>query len=214
MSGSQPENKRLPDAAACAVLVIDMQIDFASPDGAMAAYGFDVSDVGGVVTPIRALLHEARRHGVPVVHMRMVNDVRLNAPSWTAFWGQPTVTVPGTRGAEFLPELQPESGELVIDKHSYGAFFGTNLDTILQALGRRVVIVVGTGPNICAGDTLHEAFTRGYRVVAVEDALASFSNRGKAFNRQLKESGLYIIQNHYGLVCRSCDLISHWERCA
>jgi len=201
----------LPARDACALLVIDMQNDFASRDGAMAAYGFDVSDVGLIVEPIRALLDEARRLSVPVVHTRMVNDTRLNAPSWTAFWGEPAVTIPGTEGAEFVASLRPEPGEIVIDKYSYGGFHGTNLDTILRALGRGFVVVVGTGPNICAGDTMHEAFALGYGIVAVEDALASFSNRGTAFNRQLKESGLYIIENHFGVVCRSDELIARWR---
>lgn len=212
MHGLSLDPRSLPHASDCALLVIDMQVDFASPQGAMAAYGFDVTDVGAIVDPIQQLVAAARRHQVPVIHTRMVNDVRQNAPSWTAFWGAPTVTVPGTRGASFIPELEPAPEDVVIDKFSYGAFFGTNLDTILSAMGVRVVIVVGTGPNICAGDTMHEAFARGYAVVAVEDALASFSRRDRAFNQKLKDTGLYIIANHYGLVCRSSELMAKWRQ--
>lgn len=212
MCGLPLDPRKLPDASDCALLVIDMQVDFASPHGAMAAYGFDVTDVGTIVGPISRLVAAARRHQVPVIHTRMVNAVLQNAPSWTAFWGDPTVTVPGTPGASFIPELEPAPEDVVIEKYGYGAFFGTNLDTILSAMGVRVVIVVGTGPNICAGDTLHEAFARGYAVVAVEDALASFSRRGRELNQQLKETGLYIIANHYGLVCHSQDLIANWRQ--
>ena len=218
MSGSEVdrvtslEGHNLPAANTCALLVIDMQNDFVSSEGAMASFGFDVSDVGDIVEPIRNLLVAARRFHIPVLHTRMVNDVRFNARSWTAFWGEPTVTIPGTEGAQFVSALQPEPEDIIIDKTSYGGFFGTNLYTILQALGKSSVIVVGTGPSICAGDTMHQAFARGYNIIAVEDALASFSNRGKAFNRQLKECALYILQNHFGHVLTSLDLISHWEQ--
>jgi nicotinamidase-related amidase len=187
-----------------------MQHDFASPDGAMARFGFEVGDVAKIVEPIRTFLDASRRLAVPVIHTRMVNDVRRNAASWTSFWGEPAVTVPGTVGAEFVELLRPEPGEIVIDKFSYGAFNGTNLETILRASGRETIVVAGTGPNICAGDTMHGAFTRGFVVVALEDALASFSRRGSAFNRQLKECGLHVIRDHYGIVCRSADLLTHW----
>lgn len=216
MTGSGPESQpgRWPAPRECALLVIDMQNDFASPEGAMAEFGFDVSDVGRIVAPVHALLTAARESGVAVIHTRMVNDERLNAPSWTSFWGPPAVTVPETKGWEFVSELCPQPGEVVIEKHSYGGFHGTNLDTVLKAAGRTTVVVVGTGPNICAGDTLHQAFALGYHVLAVEDAIASFSHKGPAFNQKLKDVGLYIVENHYGRVCCTEDLISSWRLAA
>ncbi|MDD5264332.1 MAG: cysteine hydrolase [Candidatus Bipolaricaulis sp.] len=197
--------------ARTALVIVDMQNDFVSPAGAMARFGFHAADVQAIVAPLAALLDAARRNGVAVFHTRMVNDVRRNAPSWTAFWGEPAVTLPGSWGAEFVPELTPLPTETVVEKYGYGAFFGTSLDTMLRACGVDTIAVAGTGPNICSGDTMHQAFALGYHVVAVSDCLACFSRRGAAHSATMKDVGLYVIENHYGRVVTSRDLIAAWE---
>jgi len=198
------------DPRTTALLVVDMQNDFVSSDGAMARFGFDTADVRAAVAPMVRLLEGARQASVRVVHTKMVNDVRRNAVSWTAFWGDPAVTVPGTWGASFVPELEPHSDEIVIEKYGYGAFLGTSLDITLRAVGVETIVVCGTGPNICSGDTMHEAFALGFHVVAVSDALASFSRDGCEQNRKLKDVGLYVVANHYGRVMRSEEVLRAW----
>jgi len=194
-----------------ALVLVDMQNDFVSSEGAMARFGFNASDVQAAVAPLDALLDAARRNGVPVFHTRMVNDVRCNAPSWTAFWGEPAVTLPGSWGAEFIPELAPLPTEIVVEKYGYGAFLGTSLDTMLRACGVDAVAVTGTGPNICSGDTMHQAFALGYHVIAVSDCLACFSRRGPAHSATMKDVALYVIESHYGRAVDSLDLIAAWE---
>ncbi len=208
MNGSD----RTVNPLSTALVIVDMQNDFVSSAGAMARFGFDVSDVQATVAPLGALLDAARRHGVPVFHTRMLNDVRRNAPSWTAFWGKPIVTLPGSWGAELIPSLSPLPTEIVVEKYSYGAFHGTSLDTALRAAGIDTVAVAGTGPNICSGDTMHQAFALGYRVIAVSDCLACFSRRGPDHSAKMKEVGLYVIENHYGRVMESADLVRAWEK--
>ena len=68
------------------------------------------------------------------------------------------VTLPGSWGAEHIDELQPHEGELIITKYTYGAFEGTNLNTILRSKGIQTLLFTGTDLNICAGDTIHQAF--------------------------------------------------------
>lgn len=189
-----------------ALLIVDMQNDFVSPKGQMARFGFDLSDVERIVAPLARLLAEARRHGLPVIHTRVINDRRQNAPSWQRFWGDPVVTLEGSWGAQFIEELRPQPDELVVTKYAYGAFHGTNLDTVLRRAEVRTVLVCGTGTGICSGETMHQAFALGYHVVAVADCLASFSRRGREFNARLNEAGLYLIENHYGVVADSARI--------
>ena len=146
-----------------------------------------------------------------IIHTRMINDIHQNPSSWTAFWGEPAMTLPGSWGAEHIDELKPQDRELVITKYTYGAFEGTNLNTVLRCRQIQSVIVAGTDVNICAGDTIHQAFALGYHVIAVSDCLASFSRVGKQHSQQLHESGLYIIENHFGLVAASQQLIRAME---
>jgi len=194
-----------------ALLLVDMQNDFVSPKGKMAEWGFDISQVQSIVVPLKRLLGEARRCGALVIHTAMINDVHQNPLSWYAFWGEPEVALPESWGSQHIPELRPLNGELIINKYTYGAFFGTNLDTILRRKGITTVIVTGTGPNICAGDTLSQAFALGYHVVAVSDCLASFSKKGGEFNEQLRAIAMYLVKNHYGTVLTSQELIELWR---
>jgi nicotinamidase-related amidase len=194
-----------------ALLVIDMQNGFVSPRGDMASFGFDLSLVLQVAPRLTYFLAEARRLGVFIVHTRVINDAAQNPPSWSAFWGPPAVTVEGTWGAEFAPGFEPLAGEPVVTKYTYGAFVGTNLENILRQRDVRTLVVTGTGPNICSGDTMHQGFALGYHIVAVEDCLASFTVRGPDWTQTVKDVGMYIIERHYGKVVTSAALLETWR---
>jgi nicotinamidase-related amidase len=193
--------------ARAAFLFIDLQNDFGSPKGKMAEFGFDVSMVQDAAAPTRRLLDAARTGAFLVVHTAVINELGQNAASWTAFWGPPTVSLPGFWGAAHVDELAPKAGEPVIIKYAYGAFVGTNLDTMLRSRGIDTLVFAGADINICLGDTLHHAFALGYHVVAAADCMSCFSKRGRRHAEQLKENGLYLIENHYGIVSRSDEII-------
>jgi nicotinamidase-related amidase len=195
------------NTAGAAFLFIDMQNDFVSPDGKMASFGFEIGEVRDSIEPMRRLLEAARASGFLVIHTAVINELGQNSAAWTAFWGEPAVTLPGSWGAAHIDELAPAEAEPVIVKYAYGAFVGTNLDTMLRSRGIDTLVVAGTDLNICAGDTLHHAFALGYNVVGVADCLACFSKHDREHARKLKEAGLYLIENHYGLVASSDQVI-------
>jgi len=194
------------------LLVVDMQNDFVSPEGKMAQFGFEIGSVRETIEPIRKVLEAARSLGYPIIHTSMINDIQQNPPSWHAFWGDPVITLPGSWGAEYIEELRPRAGEPVLSKYTYGAFIGTNLDTMLRRLNVRTILVTGTDLNICAGDTMHQAFAVGYHVVAVSDCLACFSRIGREHAEQLKAMGLYLVENHFGIAVDSKTLIEILKR--
>ena len=127
----------VPDRAA--LIIIDMQNDFVSPEGKMAEFGFYIDSVRETIQPIKALLQTARAQQYLVLHTSMINDVHQNPLSWYAFWGEPAVTLPGSWGAEHIDELKPQNEELIITKYTYSAFEGTNLNTILRRKGIRTL---------------------------------------------------------------------------
>lgn len=194
-----------------ALLVIDMQNDFVHEKGAFTGFGFDTSKVRESVSDIRKVLEAAREAGMLIIHTRMINNVNQNPPSWQAFWGKPTVTIEGTWGAEFYKDLKPKIGEIVLTKFTYGAFYSTNLETILKNRGIVTIVAVGTGPNICLGDTVHQAFALGYHVIVPKEAVAVFSKIDRDFTDKVKDVSLYIIKNHYGIVCSVDDILAVWS---
>ncbi len=190
-----------------AFLFIDLQNDFASPKGKMAEFGFEIGAVRDSLAPTRRLLDAARANGFLVIHTAVLNETGQNSAAWSAFWGPPSVTVPGSWGARHADEVAPRDGEPVIPKFAYGSFVGTNLDTMLRSRGVDTLVMAGTDLNVCVGDTLHHAFALGYHVVGVSDCLSCLSKHDRAHAERMKEAGLYLIENHYGLVVRSDDVI-------
>ena len=72
-------NERIsPERAA--LLVVDMQNDFVSPDGKMAQFGFEIGSVRETIEPIRRLLDAARSLGYRIIHTSMINDIDQNPP--------------------------------------------------------------------------------------------------------------------------------------
>jgi ureidoacrylate peracid hydrolase len=190
-----------------AFVFIDMQNDFGSQKGKMAEFGFEIGAVGESVAPARTLLDAARAGGYFIVHTAVINEIGQNSAAWTSFWGRPAVTLAGSWGAAHVDALTPRAGEAVIVKYAYDAFVGTNLDTMLRSRGIDTLVFSGADLNICVADTVHHAFALGYRVVGVADCLSCFSRRDRRHAEQLKEAGLYLIQNHYGVVAQSTEIV-------
>ena len=72
-----------------------------------------------------------------------------------------------------FPEIAPRDGEIVIKKHRYSAFYGTDLEIILRGLGVTTVVIAGVSTDNCCHATARDALFRDFRVVVLADATAS-----------------------------------------
>lgn len=77
--------------------------------------------------------------------------------------------------AEIVPELGPESGDFVITKRQWGAFYGTELDLQLRRRGIATIVLCGIATNIGVESTARFAFEYGYEQIFAEDATAARS---------------------------------------
>jgi ureidoacrylate peracid hydrolase len=76
----------------------------------------------------------------------------------------------GSWDAEILDELKPQTGDIVIDKSRYSAFYGTRLEPTLTAQSIRSLVVAGVTTNMCVETTVRDASQRDYRPFVVSDA--------------------------------------------
>ncbi|HET8570008.1 MAG TPA: isochorismatase family protein [Candidatus Limnocylindria bacterium] len=76
----------------------------------------------------------------------------------------------GGRGSEWIPELTPRPGDVVIEKTKPSIFFGTPLLSHLQSLGVDHLIVGGTTTSGCVRASVYDAFSYNFGVTVVEDA--------------------------------------------
>jgi nicotinamidase-related amidase len=75
--------------------------------------------------------------------------------------------------SEIVPELGPEAANVVITKHQWGAFYGTELDLQLRRRGIDTIVLCGIATNWGVESTARDAFERGYQQVFVEDAMSA-----------------------------------------
>ena len=84
------------------------------------------------------------------------------------------ILIRGELGHDIIEELYPQKGEPIIDKPGKGAFYATDLETILAAKSISTLIVMGVTTEVCVHTTIREANDRGFHCIAVSDACASF----------------------------------------
>ncbi len=86
----------------------------------------------------------------------------------------PTLWHRGTFEHELLAALQPADGDLVVDKNTSSAFNSTGIEWLLRNMGVEALVVVGMATDMCVETTARDAADRGFDVIVVEDATATF----------------------------------------
>jgi nicotinamidase-related amidase len=174
------------EAPTTALVMIDFQRDFVDPGGFGEALGNDVSLLRRAVPHAERVLKAARQGGLLIVHTREGHRADLtDCPPSKKARGRLTagigdsgpmgrILVRGEDGHDIVKELYPEPGEPVVDKPGKGAFFATDLDSILKHRGIRHLVVCGVTTEVCVQTTVREANDRGYDCLVLEDCVASY----------------------------------------
>jgi nicotinamidase-related amidase len=174
------------DPKATALAMIDFQRDFVYPGGFGEALGNDTSLLMKAVPPAEKVLKAVREKGLFVVHTREghrpdLSDLaeakkeRGHLKTGIGDKGpMGRILVRGEYGHDIVDELKPIPGEPVVDKPGKGAFYATDLDTILKTRGIRSLIVCGVTTEVCVNTTVREANDRGYDAVVLSDCVGSY----------------------------------------
>lgn len=174
------------DPVKTAVVMIDMQRDFLEPGGFGESLGNNVSLLKAAVSPCLRLLNAARELGILVIHTREghrpdLSDankakVERGSPSTRigALGPMGRILIRGEPGQDLIPELYPIAGEPVIDKPGKGAFYATELHSILNNKHIEFLIVCGVTTEVCVHTTVREANDRGFRCIVPGDCCASY----------------------------------------
>lgn len=196
------------DPKKCLLLVVDVQNDFCHPDGSMGRAGQDLSMVDEMMPPLLNLLEEARRVGTPVIFTAAVHVPWTDSQAWATRLHGANVDMPhhcreGSWGAE-LYEVSAREDERVLVKRRFSAFYATDLDVMLRALGTRALIMSGVATNVCVETTARDGFMRDYHIVYASDCCASY-DRGE------HEGTLRNISKYFGQVSTSSEIIGIWK---
>jgi nicotinamidase-related amidase len=153
-----------PDRSAVALLIVDMINDLEFPEGeALLPHALAAAE------RIAALKRRAAAAGIPTVY---AND---NFGRWRSDFREAVEHVlrDGVRGRPLVELLAPSDGDYFVLKPKHSAFFATTLETLLEYLGCKGLILTGVSGHMCVLFTACDAFMRDYRVVVPADCVAS-----------------------------------------
>ena len=193
-----------------ALVVIDMQVDFAAPDGVLGRAGVDMSTVAPALEAAERLVTAAREAGTPVVFVGLQTAASTDSPSWRERMrrrsGDPdsdsALCRSGTRGADFYGPL-PLPGEPVVAKTRYSGFHRADLDELLKGLGVDTLVVCGLTTECCVDCTVRDAFHLDYHVFIATDACA-------AYDLRVHEAALESLELNCAILADTSDIVSAW----
>jgi len=174
-----------------ALVVIDMQRDFAEPGGFGESLGNDVGRLAAIVPTVRKLIDGFRTAGLPVIHTMECHRPLSDCPPAKLNRGKPglrigdvgamgRILIAGEPGTALLDAVAARPGEIVIEKPGKGAFYATRLSAELERLGVRQLVLAGVTTEVCVQTTMREANDRGYECLLAEDATESYFPEFKA----------------------------------
>jgi ureidoacrylate peracid hydrolase len=195
--------------ARTAVLIIDMQVDFASPDGALGGF-IDMSVVEPALAAAQTLATDARAAGVPVVFVGLHTTPETDSAAWNERMrrrgGDPDVDAALCRAGELGSEFygpKPLPGELVVPKTRYSGFVGTDLDVQLTRLGVDTLVVAGLTTECCVDSTVRDAFSLDYHVFVATDACA-------AYEADIHEASLKVMELNSAILTDTAAVAAAW----
>jgi len=148
------------------LLIVDFTVGFNDPNA------FGGGNIDAAVKRTVSLLAVGRKLGLPIAHTRIVyaddgSDVgvhdlkvpRLQKLIETSPLGQ------------FVPEVAPVKGEIVIRKRLPSAFFESGLSGIFHARGVDTLVIAGCTTSGCVRASALDAMCHGFRPIVVEDCV-------------------------------------------
>lgn len=198
--------------ARAAVIVVDMQKVFCEPDGALF-----VPHTASIIEPIQQLTAVARRAGLPVVYLRHIvrGDGSDTGRMRDLYPNVDEILARSEPNVEVIEALQPQPGDIIIDKLFYSGFHNTDLDTVLRARDVDTIIVCGTVTNVCCETTIRDGVHREYKVIALSDANAAMDYPDLGFGpisaEEIQRTSLTTIAYEFGEVTTTADVIGRVE---
>jgi nicotinamidase-related amidase len=194
--------------ARTALVVVDIQVDFASAEGVLGRAGLDMSEAETAVDRIEELIAAARKAGATVAFMRVMTRPETDSDAmktWMARRGTPGqegICRIGSGGEDYY-RVKPEPGDIEIEKLQYDSFHETDLDAQLRARGIDTLVLAGVSTDCCVDSTTRGAFHRNYHVFVVSDGCA-------AFGGTIHTDALNILQLHCALLLETATVVEAW----
>lgn len=191
------------------IVIIDVQyrtvgLEPAPILDAMQTYPTACGQAGwDAVFAIEQLLAVARPLGVPVFYPYVAPKLAYDAGRLAG--KVPTIMEIDERGYQFVEQIAPQPGDVLIPKKHPSAFFGTPLASYLIDKGVDTLLVCGCTTSGCVRATVADAFAYNFRVAVIEDGVYDRGTLSHVVN-------LFDIQQKYSDVLWVDEVVAYLER--
>lgn len=171
----------VPDKAEVALLLIDVINDLEFEEGErLLKHALPMAE------NIAALKSKAKQSGIPAIY---VND---NFGKWQSDFNKllKHCLEEDVCGKPLVRLLKPEEDDYFVLKPKHSGFFSTTLDTLLEYLQARTLILTGLAGNICVLFTANDAYMRDFNLVVPSDCVASNREEENTHALGLMKTGL------------------------
>ncbi len=196
------------DPKHCALVVIDVQNDFAASGGLFDKIGADLKPIQTERVPaLLRLIAEARKAGVLVIFVQAIYDPEYLSEPMRERNARLGMEMPrclsGSWGADFF-EVRPEAGEPIVIKHRYSAMVNTEFRGILEQQKIRSLLLTGIATDTCVESLGRDAYFIDYYVTVVADCCGAAS-------KQDHVGALKRFSRDYGQVVDSSEVAAIWN---
>ena len=175
--------------------------------------GRDLTLVERMIPRLERLIEAARTAAVKLVWIRCAYNTGPNhylSEVWleqaerrrNGAYVRFPVCEPGAWNGDFFL-VRPLPDEVIVTKHRYGAFEGTDLDLVLRSSDVRSVIITGVATNVCCETAARQAFMKDYYVVFVSDCTATYT-------QAQHDATLLNIDQFFGEVVAAEEITACW----
>jgi nicotinamidase-related amidase len=174
----------LEAALTVATIFIDMQVDFFLPHPRLTRSRLQLA------TNVNALATIARRNRSHVIWVKQVFAADLHDAPLEVKRGGHRIVIEDTDGAKLLSEIEVGLSDSTLIKKRYSAFFGTNLDSILDGLACKRIVVAGVNTHACVRATVIDAYQRDYAVLLAQDCIDSHDEQHHSISMRYMDGKL------------------------
>jgi nicotinamidase-related amidase len=209
------------DLQTTALVIIDMQEYFLNPASPLGRFGekrmpglrhYFLEQGATVVIPnLRRLLECFRTQHLRVIHATAASELP-DGQDWIPTLHQTNMVAQEQIGevvypartdpwARIVAPLTPRPEEVIVNKTTYSAFTATSLDGLLRNLRIETLVLGGVVTNRCVETTARDATDRGYQVIVLGDATATYSP-------EAQEATLLSLEGAYGYVRTTDEVVA------
>lgn len=187
-----------------ALLLIDLQVGFCSPDG-HTGKRLDVSGFQPVLQSARRLIDVARETEIPVICTTMAFAPDYSNGGLTTSHLRPELKPRNALradmpDAEIMPELGLQPEDTVIEKQRYSAMIKSPLPALIEERGYDSFIVGGVTTSMCVESTVRDLGMMDYRTFIVPETCGDL-------RPDYHERSLQMFASAFGRVVPEVDMI-------